>query len=211
LDRDRQVLESQGWVTTFVDHDVHVHPFERGFLSPGHPGHQSLVLLRHPAGLPALELVAPVLTSPARAQRTELDLNRAAKGVCHGTIRVPNLADTERLFCGALGFRRAEETVPGSANLSLHRPLPQWSMNLTIREDSFTAELPALDSEGWFVLALFSSDLSADIRRVQKHDVKAVTRPFVTEVDGKEWTIVLCVLHSGFAIELLQPSRNSAG
>ena len=84
-------------------------------------------------------------------------------------------------------------------------------MNLTIREDSFTAELPALDSEGWFVLALFSSDLAADTRRVQEHDVKAVTRPFVTEVDGKEWTIVLCVLHSGFAIELLQPSKNSVG
>ena len=207
LNRDRQLLESQGWQTEFLDDNVRVHPFERPFLSPEHPGSQSLALLRHPTGLPALELVAPIFTLPA--QRTNLDFNEMAKGVCHGTIKVQNPAETVSLFADALGFGRQDKSTPGKAKLSLKRPLSQWSMNLTIQEDSPMAELPMLDSEGWFVLALFSSDISGDARRVQEHNVKAVTQPFITEVNGQRWTIVLCVLNSGFAVELLQPHRVS--
>jgi hypothetical protein len=205
LNRDRQRLESQGWRTEFLDDDVCVHPFERPFLSSEHPGSQSLALLRHPAGLPALELVAPVLTSPA--QRTNLDFNEIAKGACHGTIKVQNPAETTSLFVDALGFGRRDESTSDRAVLSLRRPLSQWSMNLTIQTDSPATELPMLDSEGWFVLALFSSDVPGDARRVQEHNVKAVTQPFITEVNGQRWTIVLCVLNSGFAVELLQPHR----
>ena len=207
LNRDRKLLESQGWRTEFLDDDVRVHPFERPFLSPGHPGSQSLALLRHPTGLPALELVAPVLTSPAQAQRTHLNFNEMAKGVCHGTIKVPNPAETVSLFVDALGFGRRVGSAPDAAKLSLRRPLPQWSMDLTIQEDGRASDLPMLDSEGWFVLALFSSDIPNDASRVQEHNVKAVTRPFMTEVNGQQWTIVLCVLNSGFAVELLQPHR----
>jgi hypothetical protein len=193
-----------------VDHDVRVHRFERPFLSPDHPDHQSLVLLRHPAGAPAVELVAPVLTPPERMQRTELDLVAAEKGACHGTVFVPNLDETVELFTGALGFRRAENCGQGFAHLALRRPLSQWSITLTIREERAPAEMPTQDSEGWFVLALFSSDLEADARQARKYNVKAVTEPFSTEVSQQRWAIVLCILSSGFAVELLQPSKDGA-
>jgi hypothetical protein len=130
-----------------------------------------------------------------------------AKGVCHGTIKVPNPAETVSLFVDALGFGRGVGSAPDAAELSLRRPLPQWSMDLTIQEDGRASDLPMLDSEGWFVLALFSSDIPNDASRVQEHNVKGVTRPFMTEVNGQQWTIVLCVLNSGFAVELLQPHR----
>jgi hypothetical protein len=81
-------------------------------------------------------------------------------------------------------------------------------MSLTIREEGAFAEPPVLDSEGWFVLALFSSDLQTDAHCVREHGLKAVTEPFRIFVSQQEWTIVLCILSSGFAIELLQPSKD---
>jgi hypothetical protein len=208
LERDTEALESQGWATAFVDHAVRVHPFERPFSSPGHPDHQSLVLLRHPAGAPAVELVGPVLT-PERAQRTELNLSDAARGVCHGTIRVPNFAETVELFIEVLGFRRDETKDGASVELALRRPLSHWSMPLTIREDLGATQAPMMDSPGWFVLALFSSDPRADAHRMHAYHVQT-TEPFVTRVSDQQWTIVLCVLQSGFAIELLQPSKGAS-
>ena len=163
-----------------------------------------MALLRHPARPPAIELVAPVVAPRTHVQRTNLDIKEAAKGICHGTIGVPDPDQTAALFVDALGFGHQRRPGSETVELSLQRPLSQWSMSLTIEEDSSGADFPSLDSEGWFVLALLSSDISGDARCVQKHTLKSVTQPFVTEVSGQRWTIVLCVLNSGFAVELLQ-------
>lgn len=192
---------------TFVDHEVRVHQFERPFLSPGHPDHQTLGLFRHPAGFPALELVGPVVASPGNEHRTELNLSSIEKGMLHGTIHVPNLDQTVALFVDAFGFIVAKKNEERSARLSLHRPMPQWSMNLTLEEEVLPATVPTLDGRGWFVLALLSSDLRADALNASRHALTAITDPFVISVDKKEWAIVLCVLRSGFAIELMQPPK----
>jgi hypothetical protein len=207
LDADRQALESQGWVTAFVDHDVRVHAFERPFLSPSHGDTQSLVLLRQPR-VPAVELVAPVLTPPERAHHTRLDLDAAAQGRLHGTLEVPDAAACQALFLECFGFRRTGGDE-ARVEVELRRPLAQWSMGLTLRQGVAAQPMPTQDSEGWFVLALFTSDVAADAERARKYDVAAVTQPFVTRVSGQRWTIALVILRSGFAIELLQPSADA--
>jgi hypothetical protein len=110
-------------------------------------------------------------------------------------------------FTEALGFAPADGTGQGRARLSLRRPLPQWSMTLILEEEVAPPVVPTMDSEGWFVLALLSSDLNADASAASQHALKAVTEPFEICVGGKPWMIVLCVLHCGFAIELMQPPR----
>jgi hypothetical protein len=126
----------------------------------------------------------------------------------HGTICVRDLERSVALFTEALGFVRVDDTGPGRIRLVLRRPLPQWSIAITLEEEPAGSELvPTMDSKGWFVLALLSSDLNADAALAAAHRPRAVTEPFDLSVNGKPWRIVLCVLNSGFVVELMQQQK----
>lgn len=206
FDRDRSELESQGWSTDFIDHEVHIHSCERPFLSAGHPDKQSLALLRH-LGMPALELVSPVATDSPIEHFSRLDL--AELHGASGVIRVPDLARTVEFFVNGLGFREYGGKGLHSREIALRRPLPQWSMNLTIEEFHGSDRIPRFDDKGWFVLALLSSDAQADAAAATVvYDAVTMTEPFVIRVNGREWKVVLCVLPNGFGIELIEIARS---
>ncbi len=210
LEGDKRRLEARGWTTVFVDHDVLVQSCERAFLSADHPGRQSLVLLRHPRGYPAVELVSPTSSSADNEQRSVLNLFTESYETLTGTIRVPDLEECAAFFVDGLGFESGQHFLGGGVEVVLRRPLSQWSIALTLEKEAVESPVPTLDGGGWFVLALLSSDLGADAAKIARHGLKAVTDPFTIRVGGRRWSIVLCVLKSGFAIELMQPASDDA-
>lgn len=199
MEQDIESLCSQGWMLEFVDHGVAVHPCERGFLSGEHPDVQSLALLRHPAGLPAIELVAPAIPERERGD-ARLTLPGVDGEGFGGVIRVSDYADTQELFVRQLGF---SALGPDGKRLVMRRPLRQWCWDLELEESTDITASSCLDRPGWFVLALLTTDLEQSARMLAAHCASA-TPPFEIEVNNKRLRIALGVLPSGFGIEMVQ-------
>jgi hypothetical protein len=205
-DAEQRALEAQGWTTDFIDDRVMVHPAERPFLSPLHPARQKLIYMRSATGMPALEFVSPVTGEDGVEHASMLDVTQAGASVGSGTLLVPDLAAALEFFCAGLGFGPVSAPTVSEAIVRMTRPLRQWEFQLTLRQSQPAAEQPTLDCNGWFVLGLLSNSLTVDINQLRGFRfVTGIVPPFELRVANNVRMVGMCILQSGFAIELIQP------
>jgi hypothetical protein len=203
LEQDIKKLCVQGWELEFVDHAVAVHPYERTFLSASCSTVQSLALLRHPSGLPALELVSPTMSEAERLD-AKLVMPPADSRRFSGTIHVDDLVNARDFFVKHLGFCEAESNIGRGAKLAMRRPLRQWCFDLTLEQLEQKPNLPeSLDKPGWFVLALLTTDIDQGAKTLAGYCMRA-TPPFEIQVNGNQLKLALGTLSTGFGIEMVQ-------
>jgi hypothetical protein len=190
---------------------VRVHENERKFLERDTAALQSLTLLRHAGGWPAIELLPG---RPARADevppaRLLVPMGAEVRaGAGPGVEAGPTGLETPRLLVPpgvapllrALGFT---ETAGGA--LHLRRPLPsmQLTAQLEAGETRPMARPTHLDAPGPVVVGLLSTALAADADAVTGVCVDR-TDPFEVEVGGRSLRLVLLRAPAGPLIELVQ-------
>lgn len=236
IDESTLFFIRQGWHQAFSDTNILINSEEKKLLSPSHPETQTILMLRHPTGLPAIELVKsetsyPETTLPAAwlaidnlepssffscTNNRNTNINSAmqsgkiiADHLLEGYnlfVQTPSLIDIEPIW-QVLGFTKegsaAQKTI---SHWKIKRPLPSWSLSITLIETSCTNISYPLERQGCFVLSLLSTDIHNDSKKLLNYSTKAI-HPFQTTINKKKWLLALFVIPGGFTIELMAPGE----
>jgi hypothetical protein len=202
----------RGWRRGFHDAGVCVHDTERVFLKRDAPPTQTITLLRHEGGGPALELL------PGRTP-TALDVPAARLvlvGPQAGATPVPGVelapepaSAVARLVVPAacvpvlraLGFSDTPEGL-----LRLRRPLPSLCLTVEVDVGFTSARAARLDDPGPVVIGLLTTALVDDADAVGRACDAALERtpPFEVAVGGRTLRLVLLRPPAGPLMELVQ-------
>lgn len=120
-------------------------------------------------------------------------------------LRVPDL-DAELAFWTALGFKTVAGAPGPWRRMRLDSPVSGWQVDLLVA-GAPGADPAFLDSCGFPCLALLTTDLDADTRRLEAAGGHDFTAPFEVSVNEKLLRVAVCRSPGGALCELLQVRR----
>ena len=223
LTRDRQTLESIGWMTQFEQRGILTHPGKRPFMST-QSVEQGLVFMQPPQGTPVelihyadelsdrsdspMQIVLPQPETHADFDHLTcpLQFSHAAPEPSLITHFVTDVEVAGRFWQKGLGFKPAtvQEGSAGSLNLEFRSLMPHWRATLLLvpREKPAVANL--VDGPGFRCLSLVCNDMQADATKLINAGASGTTGIMKLEINGNLLELEIFSGPDGAMIELFK-------
>jgi len=138
------------------------------------------------------------------------DTNTKVKAVL---VPVPNLEEAETFWNKGLGCHSYSKSLTGEkprwSLMGFVSPAGSWSLDVILAESSESRSMPRLDQAGFPCLALLTTSIKRDARRIWNAGAEESTGEFQVEVNGKPLRVAVFRGPDGNLIELIEFQRQT--